>query len=318
MRLRLLDIQVVGPAEQGEEVLRVVEEERQPVRALAGEDRGHGSRGPLVHGRCIPKPGRVLRQPGEVGIARRVELSVCPEQRDGGKLVEDDHDDRRSGGGLGQMRLRRGLEEPRHGREGEKEDEDEDRGYADDGQKHARGARTHVQERAEAADPRGRSDCPDPDPTKGLQGEERHQRREEGEMEHGGDPIAGQAAQRFDAEEEERGEEDDCEREENDVPARRPAHREKLDVPREEVEERLRDRQRRESGEVDRRPAKGPGRVRRPESHGRESACRKGGLRGARRGSAPRASVRTSLSRSRGSPPAPCGRGVSGPLDRRG
>ena len=47
---------------------------------------------------------------------------------------------------------------PRHGREGEKEDEEEHRGYADDGQEHARGARTHVQERAEAADRRGRSD----------------------------------------------------------------------------------------------------------------------------------------------------------------
>ena len=78
-------------------------------------------------------------------------------------------------------------------------------------------------------------------------------------MEHGGDPIAGQAAQRFDAEEESGGQEDDCEREEDDVPARRAAHREELDVPREEVEERLRDRQRRESGEVDPPPSERTG-----------------------------------------------------------
>ena len=190
VRLRLVDVQAVGPAEQGEEVLGMVEEEGEAVRALLGEDRRHGAGRPLVGRRRIPIPGRILRQPGEVRVAGGVELTVRVEQRDGGSSSKttattgapDGALARRGSGGVS-----RSLETGENAR---KRTSDEDRRDADDGEEHSRRARPRVQERTDAPDRRGDRNRLDSDAAECLQGEERHQRREEDEMKDCGDPPA--------------------------------------------------------------------------------------------------------------------------------
>ena len=120
-----------------------------------------------------------------------------------------------------------------------------------------------VDERGGGPD-RGRErDCADAEPAKRLQSEEPDERGEEDEMERGSRTSAQEAGERLEAEQEERREDDDAYGEENDVPAARAADREELDVSGEQVEERLGDCERRETGEVERRPAERSGWVRR-------------------------------------------------------
>ena len=93
----------------------MVEEEREPSSGRAPV-RIAGT-APVVHS-CTDVAFRYQvassRQPGEVGIAHRVDLACRRRISETvGELVEDDHDDRRSGGRLGEVRLRRALEQRR-------------------------------------------------------------------------------------------------------------------------------------------------------------------------------------------------------------
>lgn len=90
------DVQTVsGLAEPGEEALRIVRRRRQPapVRAAAGEDRGHrvGRAGGHGGGVAVVEGGR--RELGEGGEAVRVDLAVDIEQGGEGEFVEDHQDD---------------------------------------------------------------------------------------------------------------------------------------------------------------------------------------------------------------------------------
>ena len=201
--------------------------------AAAGEHRRDGAGRPFVHRRRVPKPGRVLGQAREARIAHGVELAVRPQEGDGRQLVEDDHDDGRPRGRLEPGAVRRALEQAGHRREGEEEDEDEERRGPDDGQHHPHRARPRVEKRAETAERRGEGDRADADPAERLEGKEREQRGEEGEVEDRRRLLADEAGQGLEAEQEERRQDDDAHREEDDVPARRAAHGEELDVARE-------------------------------------------------------------------------------------
>ena len=97
---RLLRVDRVRPAQQREEIARVVGDDRQrgAARALAGEQRRDRELGQLVNGAGVAKPVRAPRQAGEVGVADGIDPAVRPQQRCEGELVEDHHDHR--GGGL--------------------------------------------------------------------------------------------------------------------------------------------------------------------------------------------------------------------------
>ena len=136
-----------------------------------------------------------------------------------------------------------------------------------------------------------------------LQGKQADERRDEDEMDERGRPRVGEPGEHLDPEQDEGRQDDDPDGEEDDVPARRAADREELDVVGEQVEERLRHRQRRQPGQVQAGVTERSRRVRRPESHGRGCGSRGQGPRGARRASARPARVRRPWCRSRDSRP---------------
>ena len=292
MRLRLHRVQVVRAAEQREEVVGVVEVEREVVflREESGEHRRDRAGRPLVHGRRVAVPGRVACEPGEVGVAGGVDLTLRVHERDGRKLVEDDHDDRGVGRHLGQPRLGRVLEdETRHRRDEQEQDEEDERRGSQDGQEHPRRPRARVEEGRRGTDGCCGADQQERrgiDPADDLKHDQPDEAADEGEVKHGGREGVSKAGERLQGEQHEGRDDDQPDGEEHDVPAGRAADGEELDVAGEKVEDRLCDRDGAQAREMQARRLERPGRVRRMDSHGRECASPRGASRGARRASA--------------------------------
>jgi hypothetical protein len=101
-------------------------------------------------------------------------------------------------------------------------------------------------------------------------------------MECGDQSAVDEPGQQFEGEERERWNGDQCDREDDDVPARRAADCEEGGVPSEDVEERLGEGEGAESAQVKPGRAKGTGRLRRPGSHGRGPAFLQRPLEGLR------------------------------------
>ena len=109
-RDRLDDGQVVAAREQREEAARDgrARSAAAPARgALAGELRGHRVGGQVVDRRGVAVPGRLAREPGEVGEQLGVDPPVGPIERRQRQLVEHDVHDRRASTAPGPRRSRR-------------------------------------------------------------------------------------------------------------------------------------------------------------------------------------------------------------------
>ena len=99
----LAHVEVVAAAEGCEQIAGIVGDDRQLVRfrAPAAQD-GRDREARLVgRGGCVPVPGGVVRQSGEVREAAGVDAPVRARQRRAVELVEHDHDDRRRVPGAG-------------------------------------------------------------------------------------------------------------------------------------------------------------------------------------------------------------------------
>jgi len=236
VRLRLEGTDPVAASEQREQVVRVVEVEGQRVLLgpLAGEDRGHGVGGPLVHRGRVPVPGRVACEVGEARVADRVDLAPAVHERHGRELVEDDHHHRCPGRHLGEAGLRRAREDEPGGGGGEEEErEEQDGGGAEDAQEHARRTGPRVEQGGEGAGGRrGRQQrlvggVPRVD---GAEAHERDEAGDEHEMGRRGGARMHEPREHVHREEDKGRHDRDAEREEEDVPATRSAHGEELGV----------------------------------------------------------------------------------------
>ena len=155
VRQRLDDVQLVRAAEKGEEVLRVIGEDRQRalLRQLSGEDGGDGLLRVRVHRRRAAEPDGVPGERGEVRETNRVDPLRAVHQRDRRKLVEHDEHHRRArvdGDGLRLGLLRE--HELRHGRVEEEQREEDDRRCDEEGEERPHRLRAQVQERGRGAE----------------------------------------------------------------------------------------------------------------------------------------------------------------------
>src|SRR6266516_2397622 len=93
--LRLGHHQPVAPAEQREQVVRIVldDRERAALGWVPGQDRGNGERGRGGHGRGVAEPDRAAGQAGEVRETAGVDLALRVLEVDYRKLVEEEEDD---------------------------------------------------------------------------------------------------------------------------------------------------------------------------------------------------------------------------------
>ena len=160
-RERLDHVEPVGAAEEREEVLGVIREDRQLalLRQLPGEDRGHGVLGVWMHGRRAAVPRRVPRERREVREARCVHVLSPVHERDRRELVEDDQHDRclRADGDRRGVRVLR-EDELGHRRVEQEENEEDDRRCGKNREEALHGRHARVQSRDPAPGERRREE----------------------------------------------------------------------------------------------------------------------------------------------------------------
>ncbi len=243
------------------------------------EDRGHRVGGVLIDRCGVAVPGRVGGEPREVGVEPLVDAPVGAHQRVDGELVEDHEHD-----GSGRAHVRRldvgaaGEDQVRDVGHEQEQGQEHERRRAEHGQERARRGQPHVGDRSRRAErhcehERGqRAGLRDR-----LEGDRPDQQRHADEVYAPAhrltDPVRGP----FEGEHRQRRREGDQQREGDDLPRRRAARGEELRVATEQVEQRLRDRQRPQHGDVQ------PPLEQRPPAH-RGHASRKRPARPAARG----------------------------------
>ena len=241
-----------------EQALRVVGGDRQVAlaRPAAGE---HARAPPRSCGRRRSSPcGTRSASRGERG-ERREAAGVDPvarvHQRGGGQLVEDDHHDRRARARLARHRLRPALRQHELGdrRDEQEEDEEEQRRRRDDGDERADGRGARV-ERREAGAREQRDRHGDRRAAEQVADRRQQDRRREQADEHELQGVAERGPdlprQPDEQREQRRRHERDDEREHDDVGGRAPARDEELRLVAEQVEQRLREGERPEGGEM--------------------------------------------------------------------
>ena len=280
-------------AEEREQVARVVVVDGQlaGARVATGQQRRHPVQRALGDDALVREPGRAPLQGREVRIANGVDDFVPVEQRVHRELVEDDHDHRRvrahrrRRGGLGpgerqsrgvRVQQEEGDENQRHGRE--------------DGQEQPRCRQTEIEGRGAGPDcPRDRGQ----EPARRADGPDRLEREQADEA---GDQQRVECAagaawhDRLQAEKQRGRDEREKQREQDYVRARRPARREELAVPAEQVEQRLGDSERPEDEKVEPRDPE----PRRLEPHRAQSGASSSATRSRNaRSSSPKAAGRS-------------------------
>ena len=259
LRHRLGDLHRIRAAEEREEVVRVVGEERQPARfgVAAGQDRGHRLGRVLVDGGGVPEPRRVACKPGEVRVADAVDLAVLVHQGRDRQLIEHDEHDRRAGSHrrhAPRLRLALELELVQRRVDEEEGGEDERRG-GEHGQEGSDALTRRV--RRGEGDPGGsgereREPCrrvarPDHD----LERDERRQPGDEHQVKRLLRARVDQPSDDLGEDQEERRPEQEPQRQHNQVERGRPAHDEELRRVTQQVVERLGDGEGREDEQVD-------------------------------------------------------------------
>ena len=252
VRLLVGDVELRGTAEEREQVLPVVGVDRElaGLREAAGEDRRDRVRRPFADRGCVLEPGRAACEPSEVREANRVDAAVRVEQRVDRQLVERDQHDGRVGPLACCLRGLRGEREPRDVRIEQEQREEEERRGGEHGQREPGRACAQVELGRAGAErdgdgheqPAGSARAADR-----LQHEQRHQAGDEDGVH---DPAQAPAEQILQPEQDRRRHEQEHEREHDRVPAGRAAGGEELAVLAEQVEERLRDRERPEHEQV--------------------------------------------------------------------
>ena len=251
----------MGLGEQREDAVRVVGRDRQAVlrRQVSVHDRGLRPLGGVVDGERVLEPGRVPGQLGEPRISLGVEAILLVHQGVGRQLVEQHDDDRSLGhtadgaspGLLGEGELR-------HRRPDQEQQQEHERRGRQDVEEGAERLRPGVEGGQRDPDGHGQADQePVRDVDRLLQrlpGDERDQRGEEDQVSRAEHPAPGQAQQQLDGQQQQRREHHQQDREGDDVEARGAAGGEELRVVTQEVEERLRDGEGPEHGEVEEVP----------------------------------------------------------------
>ena len=223
--------------------------QRAGLRQLAGELRGHRLRREVVDGRRVPVPGGVAGEPGDVGEEPRLDPAVGVRQRALRQLVEDDVDDR--GGRARRPRhgtaLATGAHEVAHRGERQQQDQDDQGRGGEHGGERPQGVRARVQRRDAGAhrdrDRDGEARAAERVAQR-RQHERRRQRADEHELRRPSRRGAG-AAEGPDQPGTGQGRHEGvAQGEHQDVARRAPSRDEELGVAAEEVEQRLRERER--------------------------------------------------------------------------
>jgi hypothetical protein len=272
----LLHVQVVAAPQQREQVARVVRSDRQrPAVRLGSREHGRdGALGGVVDPRGVRVPRRPARERGEARIAPCVDAAVGPDERGARQLVEDHHHHRcavaAAGGRGGHVVLRE--HQLGHGREEQEARQEQQRGggqHRDEGP-HRRDPRVEGGQRDGSRDREGqrrRGPQPGGHVLERLCRDRRHENSDECEVDAA--PHSRQPSEReLDGREQRRREQREPEGEQQDVAAGVAASDEELGCVAEHVEERLRDGERPEHGQV--RPGHSEGPARRRLCHRRE------------------------------------------------
>ena len=219
-------------------------------RLLAGQLGRDCSRREIVDRGGVAVPGGRAREAREVGEQLRVDVAVGADERAQRQLVEHDVDDRH-------RRLPRACDGRRlarehqraDGRDDEEQEQHDDRGDREDGDKRAHTRDARVQRRAARADQQCDGDR-ERRAAEQVADRWQHERRDQqgDEHEHRPPPVAAQRP--HDQRAHQRWHERVAEREDQDVAGRVPARDEELRVVLQQVEQRLSERQRPQAAEV--------------------------------------------------------------------
>ena len=260
----LVDVQPVRLGEEREDAVRVVRRDRLLVlrREVAVHDRRLRALGGVVDRVGVAEPGGVRRQLGEARVALRVELVVLVHERVRRQLVEQHHHDRRARHAAHRQRLRLARE----GELGDLAAEQEQQ------QEHERDRRQDVQEGAHRLGAR-----PQRPPTAAPIATDRTistvseasidffsacaaisatSAPRSTDVRHLARLRPDQPDQQLDRQQDRRRQHHQQDREADDVEARGAAGGEELGVVLQQVEQRLRDREGPEDGQVQIRPAR--------------------------------------------------------------
>jgi hypothetical protein len=252
VRLLVDDMELRRTAEEREQVLPVIGVDRElaGLGEPAGEDRRDRVRRAFAHSRGVLEPGRTAGEAGEVREADRVDAPLRVEQRVDRQLVERDQHDGRARPLACSLRRVRGAREPRDVRVEQEQREEEQRRGCEHRQREPGRASVQVELGRRRADRDGDGH---EQPAGGARAADRlqhEQRHEAGDEDRVNGPAQAPAEQRLQPEQDRGRDEEEHEPEHDRVPAGRAAGREELAVLAEQVEERLRDRERPEDEEV--------------------------------------------------------------------
>jgi hypothetical protein len=244
--------------EQREQAPRMVPRGRQlsRLRLLARELRGDRLGGEVVHGRRVAVPGGRAREPREVREQVLVDRPARTEKRRQRQLVEDDVDDRRRRAGCRRRALSVAWEkQTAHRRDDEEEHEHDERRRREHRQERLHAARPRIQRRGTGAQ-RERDGHRGGRAVDDVAHRRQQQRRDDQRDEYEHRPPAGGGRDPPQPPDhrgpDQRRQQRVAEREQQDVPRRAAARDEELRVAAEEIEQRLRERERPQAAEVQR------------------------------------------------------------------